>query len=131
MAGVVKNSRNEFEKALGLDMVWLAAEMSRPEVGMMTEEEYEDIKSPRLLTEAQKRGAIVSALVRTLELDIDGENLTLFLQILGKKRQLFKKAIKMLKGEALNGMCVATVYHNMLKSKWSTLVNQSGYSSSS
>ena len=102
-AELVKNNRNEFEKALGINMAWLAKEMSKPALRLMTEQECQDITTPRLLTEAQKKEVIVNALVRALELDHDGEKLAQFLDILGKDPVQYKAAIKLLKGGGKDG----------------------------
>ena len=106
MAEHVKNNRNELEKALGIDMSWLANEMSKPSVGLMTEEECSNITNPRLLTESQKKGVIVNALVRALELDKDGSDLAQFISVLKKKHKQYKMAIQIMGGGRIKGMYV-------------------------
>ena len=86
-AELVKNKRSEFEKALGNDMKWLAKKLSAPEV-------CEDITTPNFLKEADKRGLIVKALVRTLELDKNDEDFTLLLTILEEQPKLYQRAIE-------------------------------------
>ena len=102
----LKNKRSELERALSMDMTWLANEMNRPDVGLMTDGEREDVASLRsMLRDSEKAGIIVSALLRRVELDPD--DVGVFLSILYQKPAQFRAAIKLLEGVVEpQGMCV-------------------------
>lgn len=96
-AELVQNNRSELERALNMDKTWLANQMNRKDVGFMTDGEHEDVTDPHsMLKGSDKAGIIVNALLRRVQLDPN--DLGVFLRILGQKPQQFKAAIRILGG---------------------------------
>ncbi len=94
MAEQIVNVRNELEKAIIPEMVWLADELNN--VGFLSSDTYEDIKSSHsTLRKTQMAGALVGDVRRRGELDPNA--MKVFLTILKKKTSQLQPAIDLLR----------------------------------
>lgn len=94
MAEQIDNVRNELEKAVIPEMVWLADKLNK--IGFLGSGTYEDIKNPHcMLRETELAGALVGDVRRRSELDPDA--VEEFLRILEQKPLQLQPAINLLK----------------------------------
>lgn len=83
---MLKEHREKLEKAVTLEMRWLAHEMNRAD--LLPDDVHKDVIETRsMLTEAEKATKIVETLKKFVE--VDPKNLDKFLNILKQREQIF------------------------------------------